>query len=75
MKKEIIKETIVLTPLGKIIDIIEKIVKTWITIETDNTQEKKNMTVLGKTVEIEIMTEILWYINREKIKTEKKGKL
>ena len=54
MKKEItIKEIIILTPLGQIIDIIEKIAKTGITIETDHTQEKKIMTVLGKTIERE----------------------
>jgi len=61
-KREItIKEIIVLIPLGCIINILEKIAKIAITIETDHIQEKERtiMIVLGRVVETEIMTEIL----------------
>jgi hypothetical protein len=62
VKREItIKEIIVLIPLGLIINILEKIVKTGINLVTDHIQEKinKNMTVLKRIKEIETMTETL----------------
>lgn len=72
-----IKEIIVLTPLSCIIDIIEIIAKTTVTIETDHTQEKEKtiMIVLGKVVETEVTTEILKRINIETIKTGKQEEI
>jgi len=60
-RESTIKEIIIHTHLGYIIDILENIANITIIIETDYTQEKERtiMIVLGKVVETEVMTEIL----------------